>query len=84
MSRDTLSKETVRLIRAADAAVATGRQLCAERRHMLARLNRDAFVRLFEHDAHSGMPEAGNAAAGHTGPLPVAETGHVRRGRLAR
>jgi hypothetical protein len=51
---------------------------------MLARLNRDAFVRLFEHDAHSGMPEAGNAAAGHTGPLPVAETGHVRRGRLAR
>jgi hypothetical protein len=51
MSRQTLGKNTLRLIHAADTAIATSRQLCAERKHMMARLNRDAFVRLFGHDA---------------------------------
>jgi hypothetical protein len=51
VSRQTLGNDTLRLIRAADTAIAASRQLCAERKHMMARANRDAFVRLFDHDA---------------------------------
>jgi hypothetical protein len=51
MSRQTLGKDTLRLIRAADIAIAASRQLCTERKHMMARANRDAFVRLFDRDA---------------------------------